>query len=529
MASAVVNLNLHTPPPNTGTASPVRATRVYLPGVDHEVFKHFRLIKVDEGKSRQYECNYCCNVFSGAAIHCAQHLASWKKMKRREVALCKDAPSEVRAAMRKKYEAKAAAADQRHQATSDAIASVTSGGKRSRITDYLEADAAAGKRDAHEALALMFVGCRIPEGIVEHPLFINAICAIRDAGTGYVPPKRGFIGGAGLRLCCENIDRGLAGVKASWNRTGATVSSDMMTDKNGRPQANVFPVIDSGAVFKDSVDCRMETKTGGYVASILRPVVEELIAEWPHIQHVPCATHVLDLYMEGVGKMPWAKKVVDPAGEISSFVRNHHWTRGYLRNPKLMVVFDLWKGWAVGERNKSLEKLAAQVLDVAWWRTAEFFCKFMKLPFMAMHKTDGDAKGMMGRMYDIMLQLTEDVGTVVEEDEEQLSYSDKVHICRLLKKRWDGSLACPIHVAGRILNPANQDEDIFGSDAECTKLFKAFITQHAEHVSNHGKEGDDGNESGEVLMELQDGVRAFLDLKGSFGMVDAIALRNLVN
>ncbi|CAI5492561.1 unnamed protein product [Closterium sp. Naga37s-1] len=277
MASAVVNPAQSTPPPDTGTASPDRAARVYLPDVDHD--EHFRLIK---------------------------HLASWRKMKRREVALCKEAPTEAQVAMRKKYEAKAAAAAQRRQATSDAIASVTSSGKRSRITDYLETDVEAGKRDAHEALALMFAGCRIPERVAEHPLFINAVRAIRDAGTKYVPPNRRFIGGAGLRMCCDNIDRGLSGVKASRKRTGVTVASDMMTDKNGRPQANVFLVNDSGAVFKDSVDCRMGTKTGGYVASILRPVVEEvgpenvvafctdggsnyavacnhLIAEWPHI------------------------------------------------------------------------------------------------------------------------------------------------------------------------------------------------------------------------------------------------------
>ncbi|CAI5497018.1 unnamed protein product [Closterium sp. Naga37s-1] len=56
----------------------------------------------------------------------------------------------------------------------------------------------------------------------------------------------------------------------------------------------------------ECVDCRMERKTGGYVAGDLRPVVEEVRAEnagsgWPHIQHVPCATHVLDLLMEGRG------------------------------------------------------------------------------------------------------------------------------------------------------------------------------------------------------------------------------------
>ncbi|CAI7793878.1 unnamed protein product [Closterium sp. NIES-54] len=226
MASAVVNPAQSTPPPDTGTASPDCAARVYLPDVDHDVFKHFRLIKVDEGKSQQYECRNCCNVFSGAAIRFAQHLASWRKMKRREVALCKEAPTEARVAMRKKYEAKAAAAAQRRQATSDAIASVTSSGKRSRITDFLETGAEAGKRDAHEALALMFAGCRIPERIAEHPLFINAVRASRDAGTGYVPPNRRFIGGAGLRMCCDNIDRGLSGVKASWKRTGVTVASE---------------------------------------------------------------------------------------------------------------------------------------------------------------------------------------------------------------------------------------------------------------------------------------------------------------
>ncbi|CAI5469471.1 unnamed protein product [Closterium sp. Yama58-4] len=418
MASVVVNPTQSTPPPNTGTASPVNATRVYLPDVDHEF-----------------------------GLPCGRRF----------------------------YEAKAAVADQRCQATSDAIASVTSSGKRSRITDYLETDAAAGKCDAHEALALMFEACRIPERVAEHPLFINAVCDIGDAGTGYVPLKRTFIGGAGLRLCCENIDKGLSGTAwiAAW-----------------RPK----PVVAS--ILKPMVEVGLENMVafctdGGSNYAV---ACNELIAERPHIQHVPCATHVMYLFMEDIGKMPWAKKVEDPAGEISSFVRNHHLMRGYLRTPELL---------GIGRRLQ--RKFAAQVLDDAWWKTAEFFCKLMKLPFMAMRKTDGDAKGMMGRMYDMMLPLIEDVGIVVEEDEEQLSYSDKVHIHRLLKNRWDGSLACPMHVAGRIFHPANQDEDIFGSDTECTKVSKAFITQHAKHLSNHRKEWDDGDGIGEFLMELQEG------------------------
>ncbi|CAI5492413.1 unnamed protein product [Closterium sp. Naga37s-1] len=480
--------------------------------------------------------------------------------------------------MKSKYEKQAADAEERRQSTEAAI-----GGKRSRITDYLAGDAASARREAHQSLALMFTGCHIPEQIVDHPLFVNAIRDVARAGENYVPPGRKYIGGSGLQACRRGIESGLVGIKASWEKVGVTVVSDMMTDRNGRPQANVFLVNDAGAVLHVCVDCNMEKKTGGYIAGLLKPVEEEvgaenivafcmdggsnyavacqtLVAEWPHIQIVPCATHVLDLLMEDVGKPGWAKGVVDRAGEMSSFVRNHHWTRGYLRTPELvegtvmqalkpagtrfgtryitvsrlcalrnsltqMVLSDLWKDWAMGDRKKAAEGFAAQVLDAAWWKTAEFFTKLMKLPFIAMRQTDGSARGMMGRMYDIMLQHTEDVEALVDADEEQLSSTDKQQIRRILKNRWDGSLACAMHVAGRILIPDNQEEDIFDGDAECTRVFKAFLSKHAEFLTVREKEGGD---ECDYLLALGDQLRSFLDLKGSFGMPEAISQREKV-
>ncbi|CAI5959759.1 unnamed protein product [Closterium sp. NIES-65] len=558
--------------------------REHLPDVDHAVFKHFRIIKRVEGKAQQYECKFCSNVYTGAAIRCAQHFTSWKGMKRREVVLCKDAPQDVRLAMRAKYEAKRAAAEEKRRAAAEAVAAVKANGvKRACITDYLEGDAAARKREADEALALAWAALHIPERHIDHPLMVNALNLVKRAGVDYVPPKRKYIGGAGLLSCRNGIEQGLVGIKASWKRTGVTVSSDMMTDRNGRPQANVLLVNDSGAVFTDCIDCNMERKTGGYVAGILRPVVEEvgpknvvafcmdgwsnyavavkqLLQEWPHIQDVPCATHVLDLLMEDVGKMGWAKPVVHKGGEISSFVRNHHWTRGYLRKPELvegkvlqalkpagtrfgtnyiaisrlcamrgsltnMVTSEGWKEWAVGDRKKSCDGFSALIHDAAWWKTAEFFVALLKLPFKVMRQTDGHAVGMMGRLYDLMLQLTEDVGGLLDADEEQLSDGDKDKIRRILRDRWDGSLACAMHVAGRILNPANQEEDIFGTDPECTKVFKAFLSQQAEFLASRGDGGDDACD---ILLELGDGLRAFLDMKGSFGMPEAVAQRKLV-
>ncbi|CAI5532316.1 unnamed protein product [Closterium sp. Naga37s-1] len=340
------------------------------------------------------------------------------------------------------------------------------------------------------------------------------------------------------------------GIKTSWKKTGVTIASDMMKDKCGRAQANVLLINDSGAVFKEAIDCGMERKTGGYVAGILQPMVEEvgpenvvafcmdggsnyavavqeLIAKWPHIQQVPCATHVMDLLQEAVGKMGWAKGVVDRTGEMISFVRNHHEDPGVGGGEGAAAAEAGGNTeWAVGSRKEAAETFAVRVLDAAWWRTAEFFCKLMKLPYKAMRQTDADAKGMMGRLYDVMLQLSEDVNNLLNEDEQQLSSTDKVQICRIIKNRWDNNLACAMHVAGRILNPANQEEDIFGSDAECTRDSKAFINQHVEFLIGHDGKGRE--EGLDYLLALGDGLRAFLDLKGSFGMPEALAQREKV-
>ncbi|CAI5944837.1 unnamed protein product [Closterium sp. NIES-64] len=262
--------------------------------------------------------------------------------------------------MRTKYEKMASAIEEKRRATSAAVAAVQAGGGKRRITNYLEGDASAAKRDAHEGLALMFATCRIPEVTMDHPLFINAMLLVNRGGNGYVPPRRTFIGGAGLVAVRKGIEQGLVGIKSSWKKTGVTIASDMMTDKCGRAQANVLLINDSGAVFREAIDC-------------------------------------------------------------------------------------------------------------------EFFCKLMQLPYKAMRQTDADANEMMGRLYNVMPQLTEDVNNILDEDEQQLSSADKEKIRSIIKDRWDNNLACAMHVAGRILNPTDQEEDIFGSDAECIRIFKALI------------------------------------------------------
>ncbi|CAI5978196.1 unnamed protein product [Closterium sp. NIES-64] len=389
--------------------------------------------------------------------------------------------------------------------------------KKGKITEFFGDEATCAKEDADNALCLMISALKLPERIVDDPVFRYAVQCFLRAGPGYVPPKRGYVGGAGLKKVRQKMEAALAPVAASWKRDGVTVSSDMMTDRCGRPQANILLVNDSGAVFEQAVDCNMESKTGGYIASLLRPVIDKVGPEnvvavctdggsnyasaarkiagtWLHIEHVPCATHVLDLLMEDVGKMGWAKGLVEKGGEMITFVRNHHFTvRSGLA---AMVLSDEWKVWAAGDKDRktAAEKFRAAVMDEEWWGVAEFFSSLMAVPFKAMRATDSSAKGMMGKLYDIMLQLTEDINDKLDASGDFLTRTERAHITKIVKDRWDNSLACPMHVVGRILNPANQEEGIFRNDVECTRVFKDYIERHYDHEEEDdllGGEGDD--------------------------------------
>ncbi|CAI5965265.1 unnamed protein product [Closterium sp. NIES-64] len=452
----------------------------------HAVYRHFKVPANSVGENGTKVCAYCNFTFVGGVHRCAQHITSWNGMRRREVHLCTAAPKTARDAMKALYESKLKARDAKRAAEIAAVGAVNGRGsdkKKSRKTNFYGDDAACANQAADEAISLFFATLHVPEHHADHPLWRNVVSSIQRAGPNYVAPKRRYIGGAGLAKCRQRIEAALAPISASWRRDGVTVASDMFSDKAGRPQANVLLINDSGAVFVESIDTKMEMKTRGYIAGILRPIIEKvgpenvvalcfdggsnyaaacrvLMREYPHIENIPCATHVLDLLMEDIGKKGWAKDIVTRGDTLISFVRNHHFTRGYMRSLLVnggkgkqvlkpagtrfgtnyiainrlcevragltqMVLSDEWVEWTAAADRAGADTFKDNILDAAWWTRAEFFAKLMRLPFVVMRKTDSDSKGMMGRLYDFMLQLTEDIRDFLDEHAEGYLTSDE--------------------------------------------------------------------------------------------------------
>ncbi|CAI7885138.1 unnamed protein product [Closterium sp. NIES-54] len=189
-----------------------------------------------------------------------------------------------------------------------------------------------------------------------------------------------------------------------------------------------------------------------------------------------------------------------------------------------MVLSEEYANWSAGARKLTADTFRGHVMDDAWWKNAIYLVELLEIPFKVMRATDSSAKGMMGTIYDLMLQLTEDVNTKLEAGENILPRAVAADIGKIVRRRWDESLACALHVVGRILNPANQEEGIFRNDVECTRIFKAFIARHYDGKTFTNKEGEERRAS----LVLQDGLMAFLTLEGSFGLPEAIADREAV-
>ncbi|CAI7899360.1 unnamed protein product [Closterium sp. NIES-54] len=529
----------------------------------HAVYKHFLVKAGDDSDHATKVCKWCRHKFTGGMYRAAQHITSWKNMRRREVRICKDAPKAARDGVKALYETKSKTREQKRVAEVSAIAAVFGAAgesKKSRMTDFYGDESACKKNSADESICLAFAALRLLEHHADHPVWLNMVSCIARAGDGYVAPRRRFIGGVGLQKCRKRIESALVPIAASWRRDGVTVSSDMMTDRNHRPQANVLLINESGAVFVESVDTKMEQKTGGYIASLLRPILKklgpenvvafcmdggsnyavackELMEDYLHIEHVPCATHVLDLMMEDVGKMDWASNLVSRGNEIITFTRSHHFTRGYLRSPMVnggkdkqvlkpagtrfgmqfiaisrlcevqlalvqMVLSEEWEGWAAGARSKSAATFREHIMDETWWKTAEFFTKLMAKPFAVMRATDATTKGMMGRLYDSMLQLTKDVDDILDKHFAGYLTRAEVKEIRLIVKHRASS----------------------GNDVECTRVLKAYIAKHYDHLTFTDSDGEERRAS----LVLQEELTAYLTLQGSFGLPTAIEDRAAV-
>ena len=58
-------------------------------------------------------------------------------------------------------------------------------------------------------------------------------------------------------------------------------------------------------------------------APVMTAAVRILEREYPHVAHQPCVAHIVDLFMEDVGKLDGVKALVSECSGYVSFICNH--------------------------------------------------------------------------------------------------------------------------------------------------------------------------------------------------------------
>jgi Protein of unknown function (DUF 659) len=82
-------------------------------------------------------------------------------------------------------------------------------------------------------------------------------------------------------------------LKAGWETTGVTVTSDGWSDTCNRPLLNILGVSPTGEVFIAGMDSTGHAKTGRYVADKLIEAIEKIGPE--HVVQVSASTNILEV------------------------------------------------------------------------------------------------------------------------------------------------------------------------------------------------------------------------------------------
>ncbi|CAI7877631.1 unnamed protein product [Closterium sp. NIES-53] len=196
--------------------------------------------------------------------------------------------------------------------------------------------------------------------------------------------------------------------------------------------------------------------------------------DYPKVQWIRCAAHSLNLMMKDIGQLDWAKDTIDRAQQLISTLKNAHWITGVLRKEKALQILKP-AGTRFGTNYIALERLQAvrKTLDNLFWARAGTVLDVLRPVYKLLRNVDGNQE-VMGKIYDKMFVLED----AVKEACKELTEEEKEDVTDIVRNRWNNDINCALHVVGRILYPPNQYESIFGTDVECTKIFKQFIRNY---------------------------------------------------
>ncbi|XP_062016188.1 uncharacterized protein LOC133732615 [Rosa rugosa] len=198
----------------------------------------------------------------------------------------------------------------------------------------------------------------------------------------------------------------------------------------------------------------------------------------PNIFWTSCATHTLNLMLQGIGNQPRFKGVIEKAKNFTIYIYAHHKTLALMRKftkkrdivrPRVtrfatafltlqslmnkknelraMITSDEWNE---SKHAKSVKgKVAVNIaLSASFWNGVSLCLKVFAPLVKVLHLVDGDRKPSMGFVYGELLRAKEEIKMAFKDQETHYR-----PILDIVDGKARGRLDSPLHLAGYLLNP----------------------------------------------------------------------------
>jgi len=354
--------------------------------------------------------------------------------------------------------------------------------------------------------------------------------AIGQFGSGLEPPS--------LRDLRESLlDEEYARTKsllqeheAEKVKNGCSVMTDAWLDRKRRSIMNLCTNCADGSSFVSSKEMSDVSHTSEVIFELVDKAIEDigpddvvqvvtdnasnnmgakklLLEKRPNIFWTSCATHTINLMLQGIGNMPRFKKVIDQAKALTIFVYGHtrtleclrHFTEGreiirpgvtrfasaFLTLNNILEKKDQLRKMVVHNRWDTLKDVKSKkgkdatetILSPTFWKDVKLCLSVFEPLVKVLRLVDGDVKPSMGFIYGELLkakrEIKEAYGNV------QSRYNEVIAI---IDKKMKGRLDSPLHLTAYLLNPyySYGNPSIF-DDATITEGFISYVETFYHH------------------------------------------------
>ncbi|KAF0933220.1 hypothetical protein E2562_016164 [Oryza meyeriana var. granulata] len=355
----------------------------------------------------------------------------------------------------------------------------------------------------------------------------------------------------------EDTKKMLKVQEQEWAKTGCSIMTDAWTDQKRRSIMNLCVNCNIGTSFIESREASSESHTGELIFEYVDTCIEKVGADnvvqivtdnasnnmaakdlmyikRPNLFWSSCATHTINLMLEGIGKMKRFKNVLDQAKALTIFIYAHHKTLSLMRKftkkrdiirpgvtrfasafltlqslyekkdqLRMMSQSEEWEKISHVKKSAKGIQATGTLVKPSFWSGVSLCLRVFEPLVKILRMVDGDIKPSMSFLYGDILKAKEQIKVAVGTVDKTGNLCN--NIIEIIEGKMKNRLDCPIHLASYCLNPyySYNDPSIF----EAEEVMDGFIA--AVETFYHG----DYEKQNQVL---NDDLHKFKDQVGHF-------------